>query len=523
MYDNIRIGCIYARYSSANQSEQSIDGQIRVCQEFCQRNGITIKEVYIDRATSAAKNLDKRTEFLRMIKDSEKHNFDAVIVYKLDRFSRSRYDMATYKYKLRKSGVQLISATENISQDPEGIILESVLEGMAEFYSAELSQKIHRGLRESAYKHNVLGGVKPLGYKVVDKKLVIDPETAPYVKEAFERYAKGESVADICRSFNARGIKTSRGASFGKSSFTKMFRNEKYIGVYTYHDYRAENVIPPIIDRETFERVQKRMGDIKEAPARNKAKVPYLLSGKCFCGMCGSRMCGDGNRQGYRYYKCYGKKSLSTNCHKKDTRQDQLEYIVVKDAISLLTDDKIEEIATIAVQANNHEIESTTNITTIRSKLHETQLSLDNITKAIESGAVPDTLVKRMLELEKNKKIYEKQLQQEKKSVVTLDKNLIIFWLEQFRDGNIEDAEFRKRVVDLFVNSVTVYDDEDSFKLAIAYNLTSIPNKTYRFTKDGTFPDMHSIVKYSNSNPIIKGGIMIRVVYYTNSKVSVRA
>ena len=173
MYEEIKTACLYLRYSSSNQTEQSIEGQMHVCQDFCKRHNIRIVEMYIDRATSASKDIEKRVDFLKMIKDSEKGNFNAVIVYKLDRFARSRYDSATYKYRLKRNGVQLISATENITQDPEGIILESVLEGMAEFYSAELSQKINRGMRESAMKHNSIGGAIPLGYKTVDKKLVL--------------------------------------------------------------------------------------------------------------------------------------------------------------------------------------------------------------------------------------------------------------------------------------------------------------------------------------------------------------
>ena len=277
MYDDIKTACLYVRYSSANQTEQSIEGQIRVCRDFCDRHGIRIVEIYADRATSASKDIEKRVNFLKMIKDSEKHNFEAVIVYKLDRFSRSRYDMANFKYRLRKNGVQLISATENISNDPEGIILESVLEGMAEFYSAELSQKINRGLRESAFKHNSLGGQIPLGYKTEGKKLVIDEETAPIIREAFSMYAEGHSVAEICRLFNAKGYKTSKGARFGKSSFSKIFRNERYIGVYQFHDYRAEDVIPAIIDKKTFDQVQARLKTNGKAPGRNKAQVVYWL------------------------------------------------------------------------------------------------------------------------------------------------------------------------------------------------------------------------------------------------------
>lgn len=490
MYDDIKTACLYVRYSSANQTEQSIEGQIRVCRDFCDRHGIRIVEIYADRATSASKDIEKRVNFLKMIKDSEKHNFEAVIVYKLDRFSRSRYDMANFKYRLRKNGVQLISATENISNDPEGIILESVLEGMAEFYSAELSQKINRGLRESAFKHNSLGGQIPLGYKTEGKKLVIDEETAPIIREAFSMYAEGHSVAEICRLFNAKGYKTSKGARFGKSSFSKIFRNERYIGVYQFHDYRAEDVIPAIIDKKTFDQVQARLKTNGKAPGRNKAQVIYLLTGKLYCGHCGSHMNASSNTSGYYYYQCYGKKNLHKDCSKKNLRKDFIEDVVVRDAMSLLTEENIDEIATISVRTNNREVESTTNIPALRSRLHETKVSLTNLTKAIESGLAPEALVKRMVELEKEQRVIEAELKNEEKDVVHLEKAQVVYWLEQFKQGDIEDDDFRRLLIDLFVHSVTVWDDEDDhFKITIAYNLTSLQNKTYRLTKGGRSSD----------------------------------
>ena len=153
---------IYARYSSDSQREESVEGQIRECTEYAKHNGITIVGTYIDRALSA--KTDNRPEFQRMIKDSARNNFDVVIVWKLDRFSRDRYDSAHYKRILKKNGVKIISAKENISDGPEGIILESMLEGMAEYYSAELSEKIHRGQKENALKGKNNGGGIPLGY-----------------------------------------------------------------------------------------------------------------------------------------------------------------------------------------------------------------------------------------------------------------------------------------------------------------------------------------------------------------------
>ena len=141
---------IYARYSSDNQREESIEGQLRECQAFAESNDMIIVDTYIDRALSA--KTDNRPDFQRMIKDSASGTFDIVIVWKLDRFARNRYDSAHYKSVLQKNGVKVVSATEKISQTSEGILLESLLEGMAEYYSADLSEKVIRGLTENAIK-----------------------------------------------------------------------------------------------------------------------------------------------------------------------------------------------------------------------------------------------------------------------------------------------------------------------------------------------------------------------------------
>ena len=198
-------GVIYARYSSDNQREESIEGQIRENTAYANKNGIDIVGTYIDRAYSA--KTDNRPEFQRMIKDSAKKGFDVVIVWKLDRFSRNRYDSARYKAMLRKNDVKVVSATESISDGAEGIILESVLEGMAEYYSADLAEKVSRGMTENALKARFNGGQIPLGFVIDDEHhYQIDTEKAPLIVEIFRRYAGGESITDIIEDLNARGL-----------------------------------------------------------------------------------------------------------------------------------------------------------------------------------------------------------------------------------------------------------------------------------------------------------------------------
>ncbi|MBE5038771.1 recombinase family protein [Subdoligranulum sp. DSM 109015] len=198
---------IYARYSSDNQREESIEGQLRECKEYADQNGITVVRTYIDRALSA--KTDSRPQFQQMIHDSATHTFEAVLVWKLDRFSRNRYDSAHYKRILKNNRVHVVSVTEPISNTPEGIMLESLLEGMAEYYSAELAEKVSRGHKENALKAKFNGGPVPLGYRIdSEHHYQIDPATAPVVQEAFRRYAAGESIRSIIESLNARGILT---------------------------------------------------------------------------------------------------------------------------------------------------------------------------------------------------------------------------------------------------------------------------------------------------------------------------
>lgn len=480
---------LYLRFSSDRQSEQSIEGQLRDCRAFCKRNGYRIVAIYIDRALTARKDAEKRIQFQRMIADSDKRHWQYLVVWKLDRFARNRNDSAIYKMRLKKNGVRVISATENISENPEGIILEAVLEGMAEFYSAELSQKITRGLRESAMKCNSIGGHIPLGYKLQDHKLVIDPVGAPIVQEAFQLYANGHTVADICRLFNRKGYRTAKGSEFNRNSFKSMFKNEKYIGVYTYRDLRIEDGVPAIIDKELFEEVQQRLKKNGEAPARGKAKVDYLLSGKLFCGHCGAPMNGDsGTGRGgvkFHYYSCYNRKR-NRNCDKKPLKKEYIEHIVVQDALRLLTDEAVEELADMAMAQSDIDLKENSRVPELSAKRDEIDKSIKNIAKAIEKGIASDTLMERIVVLEKDKKDILKQLREEEKFVYHVDRDQIIYWLYQFKEGNIEDEAFRRRIVDLLVNSVTVWDEPDGYRVTSVYNLTSAPTKSFKI--DATLP-----------------------------------
>ena len=149
---------------------------------------------------------DNRPDFQRMIKDSARKEWDYILVYKLDRFSRNKYETAIHKKTLRDNGVKLLSAMENIPDTPEGIILESLLEGMNQYYSAELAQKVSRGMRETRRKGLYQGGGVLYGYKIEGRKIVIDENAAEVVRYLYTEYAKGEYVRNIIATLTERGI-----------------------------------------------------------------------------------------------------------------------------------------------------------------------------------------------------------------------------------------------------------------------------------------------------------------------------
>lgn len=456
-------GVIYARYSSDSQREESIEGQLRECREYAERRGITIFTTYIDRAMSA--RTADRPEFQRMAKNSADGLFDVVLVWKLDRFSRDRYDSSHYKRILRKNNVKVVSATENIFDGPEGIIMESVLEGYAEYYSVELSRKIHRGQKDNALKGKMNGGTIPLGYVLGnDKRLQIDPLTAPVVHEIFTRYASGETVRSIVESLNERHLYTRRGKPFSMNSFNALLKNRKYIGEYQYQDVTIPGGVPAILPEELFARVQARMEQNKRAPARTKAAEEYLLTTKLYCGNCQQFMVGESGTSHtgkiHYYYKC-GNAKRGKGCKKKAVRKDWIEDLVITQIRSVLFDDTImERIADKLVALQEQE---NTDMPLLQQQLQEVGKSIQNLLNAIEQGIFTPSTKQRLDELEQRKNDLEISLLQAEMERPRLSRDDILFWLHRFRKMDMTNTVSRQRLIDCFVNAIYLYDDKIIF------------------------------------------------------------
>ena len=450
---------IYARYSSHSQTEQSIEGQLQTCHEFAKHNGHIVIGEYIDRAQSGT--TDSRAEFQRMIADSDKHAFEGVLVYQLDRFARNRYDSAINKAKLKKNGVRVISARENISDDASGILVEGVLESMAEYYSAELSQKIRRGMNINAEKCLSNGSNPGLGYYVdEERRFHVDPEGAAIVREIFEMYASGKTVAEITKYLNSKRVKTSLGKEFNKNSLHRLLRNKRYIGYYIYKDTETPGGMPRIIEDELFERVQHILSRNKQAPARSRGKEEYLLTTKLFCGYCREMMTGYGGTgksgKAYHYYACNNFKRRK--CKKKVVHKEKIEDRVVLECRKLLTDHNIERIAA-AVAAACKADRDTTSVKRIKAAIQEADTAIENLWKALESGQAADMITHRIEKRQREKEELEAQLAIEMGKQVTLTAPQIRAYLYSLKKGDINDENTRRGIINIFLRAVYLYDD----------------------------------------------------------------
>lgn len=419
---------LYARFSSDNQRSESIDAQIRAMKEYCKRNSIAIVDTYIDEAKSAT--TAQRPAFQQMIADSKQGGFNIILVHKLDRFARNRYDSAVYKRELKKNGVSVYSVLENLDNSPESIMMEAVLEGMAEYYSQNMAREVMKGLKETALQCKHTGGTPPLGYDIdsATRQLTINEIEAETVRLIFSMYAEGKGYSEILDTLHEKGYKTKNGKDFGKNSLYSILTNPKYQGIYVFNKSSAKSITgtrnthllksheeiiaidggcPQIIPQETFAKVQKRIDANKHTGGRHNAKHNYLFSGKVFCKDCKRSMVGNARHSGrnkllYVTYKCPTKKH---SCSNKEINCTYLEEYVIflleshifnTDSMRKITK-RIEEEKGQGINVRDKEIEK------LNAELAEIEQAIVNITTAIATGMKFESLLGKLSELENEK------------------------------------------------------------------------------------------------------------------------
>ena len=479
----------YARFSSDLQREESIDAQLRAIRKYCDENGFVLLATYADKGISGTS--DNRPEFQRMISAATKGDVDAVIVHKLDRFARNRYDSAFYKNILKKNNVKLISVLENLQDSPESVILESVIEGMNEYYSLNLSREVRKGLQENALECKVTGGPPALGYSVdrSTQKYVINEYEAEAVRMIFRMYLDGYSYTEIIDALNNKGYRTRRGIPFAKNSLYAILRNERYTGVYIYvkdstknpkgkyvrhGEYEPEAVIripggiPAIISEDDFHRVQLKMKERQHKAAKFSAKQEYLLSGKIICGECGNPYAGNSRKPRHDHplyvsYKCTRRNQREKNCTNPEINRDKLERLVLEKLTTVLFNpDVIPDI----VRVYNDHVASKSGsarerLNALKSQIKDVERKINNaVNLMIETGS--PALKNKLGELEETKEKLlfelndvESSLKHDEFSEEKIRK-LFSKAEHQLKNGTLAN---RRMIIDQYIDKVVIYKD----------------------------------------------------------------
>ena len=357
---------LYARFSCSKQREASIEDQLRVCRDWCSREGYAIVAEYCDYAISG--RTDDRPQFQKMIANAGES--DIVLVYMMDRFSRDPFDAPIYKRELQAHGVRLVSALEAIPDSPEGIIYEKLLEGLAACESRKTSIRSRRGMEGNALQCKT-NGVRCFGYRTgEDGRYEIVPEEAEIVREVFRRRTHGESVNSIAMDLRQRGVVSRAGNPIKDTFVNNMLHNDKYRGIYSWGGITQKDGMPRIISEEVFMKAQRVKG---KKQRQNEQWGDFALSGRVICSACGRNMRGVSGRgsskRKYEYYACGSCKEV------KPVRRDWLEG---------------RKRAAAALRA--------------------AQTGLSNILKAVEQGIVVPGTKERAEELEAQKDRAEREL-----------------------------------------------------------------------------------------------------------------
>lgn len=498
---------IYARYSSHNQREVSIEQQIAECTKYAAALGLRIVGTYEDRAISG--KTDNRPRFQQMMRDAGKGKFQAVVAWKSNRIGRNMLQAMVNEAKLDDYDVKVFYAEEDFDDTAAGRFALRNMMNVNQFYSENMAEDITRGLYDNASKC-MANGRQPLGYKRgEDGRVVLDDANAAVVREIFTRVAAGDLFVDIARDLNAQGIKTSKGANWNKGSFQSICQNERYRGIYIYGDVRVVDGIPRIVSDDLWYRVQEAMR-MKKNPVGTRHRVgaeDYLLTGKLRCGHCGSYMTGvsgtSRNGELHYYYTCQ-KRRTEHACDKKNIRRDVIEPAVAQ-AIKMycLTDDVIAWIADRTVEYwekhdNDLQIEA------LEQQLEENKKATSNMLKAIEMGIITEATRTRMVELETEQSRLSVQLNAAKEDVVKIDREQIISYLELLQQGDIHDRDFQMELFKNFLVAVYVYDD-NRMKLVFScmgdQNSVEIPLETGEDPPDGGLsPDAKMFVLTPDSS-----------------------
>lgn len=471
---------IYARYSTDNQSHETIEVQVEKCADYAQSRGMDVIDIYADEAVSGMKT--DRPDFKRLMQDAQLKRFNCVLIYDQSRFSRDIVDWFTFRRAMQAEDIRIISATQPLVGGDLNNTAVFASEGINalvnQIHVLQTREKVVDAMNRMAKQGLYTGGRPLLGYNVTENRYTINEYEADIVRLIFSLYAQGKSYKSIIQVLNEKGYRTKRGKPFGTNSLSSLLRNERYIGIYTYNKIppaqngrrnshavnpnmvRIENAVPSIVSKETWQIVQRRLNDHR-MNARGGAKVEYLLTGKVFCGKCGFAMVGMQSNYTHHFYMCSGKQRLK-NCDKKNIRKDLLENLVARTVRNALTE--IQGREEIAQELYNQQLKIAGRISPkvkmIKVKISDISKKINNINNAISEGVWSDSTVVALKSLESERNGLYAELAGVEKTRVVVDNSLddIRHVLEYLSAADF-DTPKNKQALLSFIERVNVFDD----------------------------------------------------------------
>lgn len=465
---------IYARYSSNNQREESIDAQVRACEEYAASHEITIVDIYADEAISGkGLKTKKRAQYQRMLRDINKGNFTTILVHKYDRIARNVQEHVNLAMRLNAENIELIAVSQDFGTSKEAKIMKVLTWAMSEYYIDNLASESRKGHRETALKGLHNGGYPPFGYDVIDQKYVINEVEAMYVRKMYTACLNGENYKEILEDLRAAGITGKRGKPMSYSSIYEILRNEKYTGVYIYTPeqnrsresqrikkdaIRLDGAIPQIIDREIWEGVQKIMSSRKNTGKTTKNE--YLYSGLIFC-KCGapmhastSRRTKNGHTYEYKRYIC------SKKCGAKSISSDKIDVAVFQYLYDLLSPENREILKNgLNIYKSQITTEFQADKAEIRRQIADRNAQIDAATKNLSSAVLPTSVVESL-----GKKIEELQnqisdLEYELSRPIEFSEQEVYNYFDVVADLAHQPFEVRKSVVRHFIKRIDIKEN----------------------------------------------------------------
>ena len=497
----VQRACGYFRVSTSRQADGdlSIPDQRKQVTAFCAARGLDLVAEYVEPGASATD--DQRPEFQRMIERATDGDmpFDVIVVHSFSRFFRDSFSLEMYIRKLAKAGVRLVSITQELGDDPAQVMMRQVIALFDEYQSRENAKHVLRAMKENALQGFYNGSPVPLGYRTVEvekrgartkKKLEIDPVEQEIVKLVFKLYLHGDGqsgplgVKAMVSWLNERGYRTKRGARFGIGTMHVILTNRVYIGEWVFNRRSSKTLrqkpldeqimvpVPPIIDRATFELVQKTLTarNPKNTPPR-VVNGPILLTGLAVCASCGSSMTlrTGTSRTGrvYRYYTCSGAARVGKSlCKGRSIPMDALDSMVIEHLSErLLTPDRLTETLKRLTQRRiEKQAEVGRRIATLEGEVIEAEDKLKRLYQMVEEGVaeLDDILRERIASLRADRERAQEALVRirghgaaSQVSAVSLEK----FSREMREKIATGDIGFRRTYLRSIVDHIEVADD----------------------------------------------------------------